>query len=127
MVGAKPPARTQGRGVAASVGEGRTDNSAFAKSFSASGDIAAPAERTCLAQGSKVRWSPFAGQLGGLDKLGPGFRQAANLVTALAPYTSSGVLPPRPECGRLALYNSTAERPRDHGTEAVVSVASLER
>jgi hypothetical protein len=51
----------------------------------------------------RVWWSPFVGQLGGLDKLGSGFRQAANLVTALAPYASSGVLPSRPECGRLVL------------------------
>ena len=44
-----------------------------------------------------LRWSPFVGQLGGLDKLGSGFRQAANLVTTSAPYASSGVLPSRPE------------------------------
>ncbi len=50
-----------------------------------------------------LRWSPSVGQLGGLGKLGPGFRQAANLVTASAPYASSGVLPSRPEWGRLAL------------------------
>ena len=50
-----------------------------------------------------LRWSPSVGQLGGLGKLGPGFRQAANLVTASAPYASSGVLPSRPEWGRLVL------------------------
>ena len=50
-----------------------------------------------------LRWSPSVGQLGGLGKLGPGFRQAANLVTASTPYASSGVRPSRALCGRPAL------------------------
>ena len=60
-------------------------------------------DRTHDGRRFRMRWSPSVGQLGGLGKLGPGFRQAANLVTASAPYASSGVLPSRPEWGRLVL------------------------
>ena len=50
-----------------------------------------------------LRWSPSVGQFDGSDKLGPGFRQAANLVASSAPYASSGVCPARAVCGRPAL------------------------
>ncbi len=53
--------------------------------------------------GVGVRWPPSAGQLGGLGKLGSGFRQAANLVTSSTPYASSGGRPSRALCGRPAL------------------------
>jgi hypothetical protein len=51
----------------------------------------------------RLRWSPAVGQFDGLDKLGPGCPQAANLVMSPAPYASSGVRPPSPLWGRLAL------------------------
>jgi hypothetical protein len=41
--------------------------------------------------------------------------------------SGAGGLKPSEACGRTVLYNSTPERPQDHGTDAVVSVASLER
>jgi hypothetical protein len=50
-----------------------------------------------------MRWAPFVGQRDGLDKLGPGFRQAANLSIRSAPYASSGVRPASALCGRPAL------------------------
>jgi hypothetical protein len=50
-----------------------------------------------------VRWTPPVGQFGGLDKLGSGYRQAANFSAAGAQYASSGVPPASMECGRLAL------------------------
>jgi hypothetical protein len=40
-----------------------------------------------------MRLSRVVGQFGGWDKLGSGFRQAANLSTSPAPYVSSGVRP----------------------------------
>jgi hypothetical protein len=51
----------------------------------------------------KLRWSPSAGQFGGLDKLDPGCRQAANRVISSAPYASFGVCPAKALCGRPAL------------------------
>jgi hypothetical protein len=56
-----------------------------------------------LARSRTVRWSPSAGQIGGLDKLDPGFRQAANRVISTAPYASFGVCPAKALCGRPAL------------------------
>jgi hypothetical protein len=50
-----------------------------------------------------LKWSPSAGQFGGLDKLGSSFRQAANLSISPASYASSGVCPARALCGRAAL------------------------
>jgi hypothetical protein len=50
-----------------------------------------------------LRWSPSAGQFGGLDKLDPGCRQAANRVISSAPYASFGVCPAKALCGRPAL------------------------
>jgi hypothetical protein len=61
------------------------------------------------------RWSPLFGQFGGLVELFPGVVHAASLLLAFAGaspgkgvgsivwYASSGVRPPRPECGRSAL------------------------
>jgi hypothetical protein len=43
------------------------------------------------------RWHPFVGQHGGLDKLGSGWCQAANLSISVVPYASSGVRPARVE------------------------------
>jgi hypothetical protein len=51
----------------------------------------------------RMRWSPSAGQFGGLDKLDPGCRQAANRVISSAPYASFGVCPAKALCGRPAL------------------------
>ena len=63
-----------------------------------------PVEAKRLAERVELlRWSPSAGQRDGLDKLGPGFRQAATLVPAAAPSASAGVLPSRPAWGRPAL------------------------
>jgi hypothetical protein len=50
-----------------------------------------------------LRWSLSAGQFGGWDKLGSGFRQAANLSISPASYASSRVYPARALCGRPAL------------------------
>jgi len=51
-----------------------------------------------------VRWTPFTGQFGGLDKLGPGYPYAANLHPTGSPaWASAGVRPPRAEWGRSAL------------------------
>jgi len=50
-----------------------------------------------------LRWSLSVGQCDGLDKLGPGSRQAATLVISSAPYASSGVWPARALWGRPAL------------------------
>jgi len=50
-----------------------------------------------------LRWTHPVGQFGGLDKLGSGYRQAANFSAAGAQYASSGVPPASMECGRLAL------------------------
>lgn len=55
------------------------------------------------AAGRNLRWTHLVGQFGGLDKLGSGCRQAANLSTAGAQYVSSGVRPASMECGRLVL------------------------
>jgi len=51
----------------------------------------------------QMRWSRSVGQFDGLVKLGPGYRQAANLINSPIPYASSGVWPPSPEWGLLAL------------------------
>jgi hypothetical protein len=51
----------------------------------------------------EVRWTRLVGQFGGLDKLGSGCRQAANLSVSVAPYASSGVRPASVEWGRWAL------------------------
>jgi hypothetical protein len=51
----------------------------------------------------EVRWPPSVGQFDGLDKLGPGSCQAANLVISSAPDASSGVCPARALWGRPAL------------------------
>ena len=53
--------------------------------------------------GIHLRWPPTVGQFDGLDKLGPGCRQAANLIISPTPYASSGVCPPSPLWGRPAL------------------------
>jgi hypothetical protein len=45
----------------------------------------------------QVRWTRLVGQFGGLDKLGSGCRQAANLSVSMARYASSGVRPARVE------------------------------
>jgi hypothetical protein len=50
-----------------------------------------------------LRWTPMAGQFGGLAKLGSGCCQAANFSVAVAQYASSGVRPASVECGRRAL------------------------
>ncbi len=50
-----------------------------------------------------LRWSPSVGQFDGLDRLGSGFRQAANLSIRFAPYASSGVCPAKELCGRRVL------------------------
>lgn len=52
---------------------------------------------------ASLRWSRSVGQFDGLVKLGPGYRQAANLINSPIPYASSGVWPPSPEWGLLAL------------------------
>jgi SRSO17 transposase len=59
-------------------------------------DWAKDADRRCEAR-IPVRWHPFAGQFGGLDKLGSGCCQAANLSISVAAYASSGVRPARVE------------------------------
>ena len=50
-----------------------------------------------------LRWSPPAGQSGGLDKLGSGCHQAANFSIPGAQYMSSGVPPASIEWGRREL------------------------
>ena len=51
-----------------------------------------------------LRWTPFAGQFGSLDKLGPGYPYAANLCPTGNPaWASAGVRPPRAEWGRSVL------------------------
>jgi glycosyl transferase family 87 len=50
-----------------------------------------------------LRWSPIAGQFGGLVKLGSGCCHAASFVAPSVQYASSGVRPARVECGRRAL------------------------
>ena len=52
---------------------------------------------------AEVRWTPMAGQFGGLAKLGSGCCQAANFSVAVAQYASSGVRPASVECGRRVL------------------------
>lgn len=51
----------------------------------------------------RVRWSPLRGQFGGFAKLGSGVRYAAMLMPSQAVQTSSGVLPPKAECGLVRL------------------------
>src|ERR1700731_4499543 len=50
-----------------------------------------------------LRWTHSVGQFGGMDKLGSGCCQAANLSLSVAPYASSGVRPASVEWGRRAL------------------------
>ena len=52
---------------------------------------------------ANLTWSPTIGQFGGLDKLGPGCRQAAIFSTSPSPYDSSGVCPANALWGRRAL------------------------
>ena len=59
-----------------------------------------PSSRTAR---SLLRWSRPSGRPGGLDKLGSGFCQAADLFISLVSYASSGVRPARAEWGRRAL------------------------
>ena len=67
------------------------------------GDPARANILTALLAGKAQSWSRPSGQFGGLDKLGSGCRQAANLCILLSPYASSGVRPARAEWGRRAL------------------------
>ncbi|MFO0345298.1 MAG: CorA family divalent cation transporter, partial [Labrys sp. (in: a-proteobacteria)] len=53
------------------------------------GDLASLQER------SKLRWSPFGGQVGGFAKLGSGLLHAASSMQAAIVWTSAGVRPPK--------------------------------
>jgi hypothetical protein len=59
--------------------------------------------RPLPAQKTEVRWPRLVGQSGGLDKLGSGCCQAADLFISVVPYASSGVRPARVEWGRRVL------------------------
>ena len=50
-----------------------------------------------------LRWSPIRGQCRGIATLGSGPRHAAASMTVGPAWASSGVLPPRAECGLSAL------------------------
>ena len=53
--------------------------------------------------GCWLRWSPIRGQFRGIATLGSGPHHAAASMTAGPAWASSGVLPPRAECGLWAL------------------------
>ena len=54
-----------------------------------------------------------------------GFIQGGGLVAPPEFISEIGTLLPIAPCGRSSLYNMTTEHPRDRGSRAFVSVASL--
>src|SRR4051812_10468998 len=88
------------------LGEALTDQSGATRAPRRTKDLIEEAlfeRRRNLFSDLSVRWTPMAGQFGGLAKLGSGCCQAANFSVAVAQYASSGVRPASVECGRRAL------------------------